>query len=273
MPPPVRNQRSPLPTGTQPSSICPTDPRLWYVPNHVLCGRRDQPVILTSPVIEQTIVQLATITSPLGRSLRIWETDLIHSIFGSSVDTARIRVVEARIANAPTTLGNQIRVTPGWDFDTPEHRGVLIHECTHIWQYQSRGTDYITDALYHQLSSMIATPDRNSAYLNYRFDERRNFSEYSAEEQATMVEDYYQLTVRYAGLRNDEVPEWVVFRRPDLPKYEPFIRQVRSTVPLAPVEIYERSLMTVPAWNMNSPTFVPDRDVIQVVPLLRLQWR
>ena len=229
--------------------------------------------MLTSPALEQTIIQVATLTSPIGRRLDAWETELVASIFRQSVDTTRIRVVEAHVANAPTTLGNQIRVVPGWGFDTEEHRGVLIHECTHVWQYQNHGTDYITDALYHQLSSMIATGDRNAAYLNYELEERRPFSDFTAEEQASIVEDYYQLTVRYRGRPDNDVPEWARMRRPELPKYEELIRQVRQASPPPEAQIYERSLMTVPRWDMNAPTFGSDRDTLQMVPLLRLQWR
>jgi hypothetical protein len=273
MPPPVQNSRGPAATGTQPNQLWTTDPRLWYIPKEKLTGRRDYPIMLSSPLIEQTIIQVAGITSPLGRKLEVWEAELVSSIYLSSVDTARIRVVEARIANAPTTLGNQIRVNPGWKFDTEENRGVLIHECAHVWQYQNHGTDYITDALYHQLSSMIDTGDRNAAYMNYKLDDNRTFNSYTAEEQAMIVEDFYQLTVRYKDKQDHEVPEWVKMRRPDLKHYERLMKQVRAAIPPPEVNIYERSLMTVPKWDMNTPSYASDRDFINVVPFLRLQWK
>ena len=66
-------------------------------------------------------------------------SDIITDIFHDGVDASRVRIVETRILNAPTTLGNQIRVPPGWTFEG-HNRPVLVHELAHVCQYQTQGT-------------------------------------------------------------------------------------------------------------------------------------
>jgi len=264
------NRRSALPTGTLPTPACSLDPRLSYVSPSQLCGRRDAPLSVSFPALEEAIRQLSVISSLGGRRLYLREQQIIEDVFQSSVDTTRVRIVEARIANAPTTLGSYIRVEPGFNFLTDNNKATLVHEMTHVWQYQHFGNSYISDALFHQISSMVRTGTRNAAYMNYQLAADRAFSSYPAEEQATIVEDYYELTHRY---QNDpSPPAWVVQRRPDLPQYERLIATVRQSMPLPDVELYQRTLMPGltpsrdPMWDTH------DHDDIQVVPLFRLDF-
>jgi hypothetical protein len=244
------------------------DPRLSGIPANVLQNRQDSPVSITSPVLEWTAIQLAAITSPFGRALFDWEYDIIHDIFQSGVDASRVRIVETRILSAPTTLGNQIRVPPGWSFEG-DNKPVLVHEMTHVWQYQTRGPDYITDSVYHNASGQIATGNRNVAYMNYRLQKDSSLSNFTAEEQATIVGDYYEIT----RIHKDDPapPAWVQLRSPDLPIYERLIQEVRSATPRTESLIYQQSLM--------QPLTGPEPDVsgrppaMQVMPLLEIRFR
>jgi hypothetical protein len=249
-----------------PDPTSPTDPRLWNVPADVLRNRHDQPVSVTSPALEWLAIQASAITSPFGRALRRWESEIVDDFFLGSVDSTRIRIVEVRVLNAPTTLGNQIRVAPGWTFER-ENRPVLVHECAHVWQYQTRGTSYITDSVYHNASGQIATGNRNVAYMNYRLHPDASISEYTAEEQATIVGDYYELTRIYQADRNP--PSWVTMRRPDLPIYEQLMRQVRAATPRSDTVVYEQSLMNRPLPGVD-PTR-PD-PFAPVMPLLEIRF-
>jgi hypothetical protein len=250
-----------------PGPTPPTDPRLSNIPANVLRNRRDQPVSVTSPALEWAAIQASAITSPFGRRLYKWESDIIDDIFQGAVDSTRIRIVEVRIVNAPTTLGNQIRVAPGWTFER-ENKPVLVHEMTHVWQYQTRGTSYITDSVYHNASGAIATGDRNVAYMNYRLHPNASISEFTAEEQATIVGDYYELTRIYQSDPNP--PSWVVTRRPDLPIYEQLIGQVRAATPRTDAVIYEQSLMNRPRPGVDPSQ--PSRFA-PVMPLLEIRFK
>jgi len=95
-----------------------------------------------------------------GRPLAGIERKEAEFIFGASIDLEKVRIVRAVVANAPTTLGNYIRVPMNGfvDYQT------LIHELTHIWQYQTMGTRYISDSICHQVRASVASGSRNAAY-------------------------------------------------------------------------------------------------------------
>jgi hypothetical protein len=247
------------------------DPRLSNIAPDVLRGRNDQPVSITSPALEWAAIQASILTSPGGRGLYPWELDVIQDIFQGGVDAWRIRVVETTILNAPTTLGCQIRVPHGWSFEG-DNKPVLVHEVTHVWQYQTRGTSYITDSVYHNASGQIATGDRNVAYMNYQLQPDSSLSNFTAEEQATIVADYYEMTRLHQNDANP--PAWVALRRRDLPIYERLIRQVRSSMPLPDTTIYQNSLMNQPQpgfdWSTPGPGGV---QAPAVMPLLQIRFR
>ena len=244
------------------------DPRLSDIPTNTLRMRQDRPVTITSPVLEWTAIQLAAIVNPIGRAFNRAELDIIQDIYQGAVDPTRVRVVETRVLNAPTTLGNQIRVAPGWNF--LDNKPVLVHEMGHIWQFQTQGTSYVTDSVFHNASGQIATGDRNVAYMNYRLRPDSNISDFTAEEQATIIGDYYEMTRIYQNA--SPPPAWVTVRRPDLPIYERLIQQVRSTSPRPDTVIYQESLMNQPQpWvNMPGPS---DMQPLQVMPLIQIRFR
>jgi len=247
------------------------DPRLSNVKPDVLRNRNDKPVSLTSPALEWAAIQASAVTTPGGRPLYVWELDTIQDIFQNGVDASRIRIVETSILNAPTTLAGQIRVPHGWSFQG-DNKPVLVHEVTHVWQYQTRGTGYITDSVYHNASGQIATGNRNVAYMNYQLQRDSSLTDFTAEEQATIVADYYEITRIYKDDPNP--PAWVKVRSPDLPIYERLINQVRSATPLPDIKIYENSLMNKPQpgfdWNSPGPG---GTQMAPVMPLLQLRFR
>ena len=247
------------------------DPRLSNISNDVLRRRNDQPVSITSPALEWAAIQASAITSPGGRELYQWELDTILDIFQSGVDTSRIRVVETRILNSPTTLAGQIRVPHGWSFDG-DNKPVLVHEVVHVWQYQTRGTSYITDSVYHNASGQIATGNRNVAYMNYQLQPNSNLTDFTAEEQATIVADYYEMTRLHQNDANP--PSWIVVRRRDLAIYERLIEQVRSSRPLPDSTIYQNSLMNQPQPGFDWSTPGPGgTQAPAVMPLLQIRFR
>jgi hypothetical protein len=254
---------------TPPNRPWTPDPRLSGIPAGTLRNRHDSPVQITSPALEWSAIQLAAVTSPFGRAFHQWEYDIINDIFQGGVDASRIRVVEARILNAPTTLGNQIRVPPGWSFAGP-NRPVLVHETAHVWQYQTQGTGYITDSVYHNASGQIATGDRNVAYMNYRLTPNASITQFTAEEQATIIGDYYEITRIYQNASH--TPDWVNLRSADLPIYERLIAQVRASTPRGDSMIYQRSLMNQPqpGFDFSTPA---SQQFMPVMPLLEIRFR
>src|SRR5215469_9041079 len=65
-----------------------------------------------------------------SRSLDDAERRQAREVFGNSLDLDTVRIVTTGFAAAPTTLGDYIRSSGSMSTAT------LIHELTHVWQYQ-----------------------------------------------------------------------------------------------------------------------------------------
>lgn len=106
-------------------------------------------------------------------------------VFGEgTIDLEAVRVVSgATTTGTPMVLGNTLRIPSGVKFST----GAIAHELTHIWQYQTSGTSYISDSFLKQACAYLETGDRDNAY-KYAIVPGKRFVEYSSEQQAEIVE-------------------------------------------------------------------------------------
>jgi hypothetical protein len=156
-----------------------------------------------------------------GRPLSQREREDALFVFGDSINLDNVRIVHAVVANAPTTLGNFIRIPMNGSID----RQTLIHELTHVWQYQTKGTQYISDSICHQVSATIRSGSRNAAYIVTEADlGARSINDLPAEKQAVIVETFYA----DASARTDS-------------NYLRFIEQVRRARPLPESLILEEA--------------------------------
>lgn len=74
------------------------------------------------------------------------EIALARPIFGESIFYDAVRIVVGSIANAPTTLGNFVRISPRHEANGLPN-AMLLHELTRVWQFQTRGPDYVSNSL------------------------------------------------------------------------------------------------------------------------------
>jgi hypothetical protein len=168
--------------------------RLWWVPGpgvHVTLGPSIEPSRgpLRVPVIEQFATQLGGAFARDARPLLARELDVARPIFEDSIAYEAVRVVTGYFVNAPTTLGNHVRISPDRRFDD----STLVHELTHVWQFQSHGTGYISNSVCAQLSGVLRGEGRDAAYEIRPSELNRvsSFYELSAERQARVVEFYF----------------------------------------------------------------------------------
>jgi hypothetical protein len=156
-----------------------------------------------------------------GRPLSRAELEDARFVFRESISLDKVRIVKAVVANAPTTLGNFIRIQMNGEIS----RQTLIHELAHVWQYQTKGTQYISDSLCHQVGATIATGSRNAAYDVSEEDLRaRSIHTLPAEKQAMIVETFFASS----RARTD-------------PAYQRFIEEVRRARPLPESLILEEA--------------------------------
>jgi len=189
-----------------------------------------------------------------GRPLSASEWEDALFIFESSINYDKVRIVSAVVANAPTTLGNTIRI----GMDGKITRKTLIHELGHIWQYQTKGTSYISNSLCAQVSATISAGTRNAAYEISEDELKRTTSihQLSAEKQAVIIETFYA----DPSVRSNA-------------KYQKFIGEVRAARPL-PEAIIQEEAAFGPGLGRNifdSPTYT-GQDVAGTVPIIRLEF-
>jgi hypothetical protein len=145
------------------------------------------------PILEQAALQLGTAFTRDTRRLSPQEILLVRKVFGGSIRCDDVRVARASVASAPTTLGNVIRIHHRTQLDAC----TFVHEMTHVWQYQTRGTGYISNSACAQVASMLRSGGRDGAYEIKPATLSRigSFYDLSAEKQARTMEHYYLSTL------------------------------------------------------------------------------
>ncbi len=188
------------------------------------------------------------------RRLNSQERKLLVAIFGDSVDLDPVRIAYTKLIGSDTiayTMGNKILI--------PETKSLsaakLVHEMTHVWQYQTRGTRYISDSALHQAFQGV------DATYTVQLVSGQAFDKYTAEQQAVIVENYYidALIDSNRSYRND----------PDVLR---MIGEVRKARPLAEVRITQETWFGP---NDPSPREIPGSGTPKLsptVPLIRIEF-
>jgi hypothetical protein len=201
------------------------------------------------PILESAAVAAQRVLTYDGRPLGPEERRLLLDIFGNSVnlDPVQIAMTDVGVKGRPYTLGNTIRIPRGTNFDA----GTLVHEMTHVWQYQTRGTAYISDSSVHQ---MISGED---AYL-VELVPGQSFYDYTAEQEAVIVQRYYE----------ESPPGWST--NPDVIR---MIEEIRRARPLSASAVQQDT------WFGPNRPFLDDGPASnslnrgpQTVPLIRIEF-
>jgi hypothetical protein len=127
---------------------------------------------------------------------------LLEQIYGSTFDPEPVQLIYASpiSAGAAKTIKNEIHFPPKNVITDPSYRSsqefvmLLVHESTHIWQFQNVGLRYMADSLYHQGKGHVDHGDRNVAY-HYQLLPGKRFNRYNSEQQAKIIEEYVGLKV------------------------------------------------------------------------------
>ncbi len=149
-------------------------------------------------------VQTAVGLEPIGRGLRPDEEERLRKIFGDSIDYSAVTVKEGSAGifagDRALTMGNTIYMKDDKSFET------LVHEMTHVWQFQNGGNDYMAKAGWAQLSGWA----QGETGYEWRKDIDRGWAALNPEQQAKLIEDG---AAHYA-----KVDEWNGKWRPTRPK-------------------------------------------------------
>ena len=244
-------------------------------------------ITVRSPVFEEAVTQVATVAgAALGRSLTSAERTLAFPVFGSSLDYDRIRLVPTSVLEY-RTIANNIMIPQNFSITNAQMAQTLIHELTHVWQYQHNGTSYISISLGRQISASISRGNRNFAY-DYQIQSGQSFFNFAPEQQAFIVENYYSMLRDRAAIRSAQPGAPVVnyrsnhlasngFRRSlnmsqrlseistELPLHQPLIRQMQQALPRLELDLLDsraRDLMRTPGEDL-----IPVPEERRMVPL------
>lgn len=192
--------------------------------------------MLRLPRLELFLERHGARLSSHPRPLSPRERALAEPVFRGSIDYERVQIVQSRLASAPTTLGDVIRC------NGPMSDRTLIHELMHIWQYQTRGTRYISDSLCHQLASLLRHGHRRAAYrlTGDDLDRVSRIDQLTAEQQAVFVELWFG--DRALPFTHAERGRKVPWRLRDHTRCKALMQQIQSARPLSPSAIHTEAV-------------------------------
>lgn len=166
-------------------------------------------------------------SQPTIRPLYAWEIQSAQRVFGNRIAYSCVRIHECvawpdtikqiglRLQGAPPskehnaiTLGNHIFFPirlPAHPLQPGDPDQVLfawlIHELTHVWQYQSMGWRYLVKALYLQFRHGAHAYDYGGETgLLARLEKGWKFEDFNLEQQGDITRAYYQRLVQQKDL-------------------------------------------------------------------------
>jgi hypothetical protein len=224
-----------------------------------------------SPALEEAVTQISTVEAGIrGRPLTRGEIALARPVYGRSLDYGRVRLIPTGVL-VWRTVGNTIRIPTDFDLDNADHARILIHELAHVWQYQHAGTSYISASLADQISGYIRTGSRGAAY-EYTITPDRTFFDYRPEQQASIVERYFQLSRERANPRISAERRSAIDR--EIAEHQPLIDQMRRALPTPEIDLLNqraRDLMTTPGAFQVEPVS-PEREMVPLRPIFELRF-
>jgi hypothetical protein len=202
------------------------------------------------PTLETFLIQSQGALATPGRRLTQPETQILSGVFGISVnlDAVRLAHTSAAVNGRAYTLGNTIRfpVNAAIDLRT------LVHETTHVWQYQTKGAGYLSDSIWHQATG-------GQAAYAVTIVPGQSIHIYHAEQQAMIVEKYYA----------DDPAGWAA--NADVVR---MMQEVRRARPLSVADI-QQDIMFGPGRGPANPFMTlpgDNRQPQQMMPLIRLEF-
>lgn len=156
------------------------------------------------------------------RSLNGAERALASSVFGASINLDLVRIDEAAIIG-PAFSGRAYT-----SFHTINNWGkldneTLIHELTHVWQYERAGAVYMPQAIHAQVWGEGYTYG-GAAGLKKKQNAGQGYGSLNREQQAEVVQDFYLLKTSNKTHDTSNNPA----TKADLPLYADFVVSVST---------------------------------------------
>ena len=156
------------------------------------------------------------------RKLSGGELSRASGVFGASINFEMVRVDENAVLGPAFSHREYtaFHTISGWGNISDD---TLIHELTHVWQYERSGVIYIAEALHAQikLGGTAAYDYQGTTGLQAAKNAGHGILSFNREQQAQIVQDYYLI-------KNNRPPHFGGATRLDLPLYAYFVKEVST---------------------------------------------
>lgn len=155
--------------------------------------------LVGGPELAQIFLRMLAHTTPLTAA----ETAVITDIVGIHLRFTDVRLAEGGLARLIFRFNGNLAFTAWHTIFLPQtpsrsrqNLALLVHELTHVYQYEQAGTRYMTEAIY-----MLVTTHRDcytyggAAGLAQAHENQKPLSSFNREQQAQIVQDYFSLLV------------------------------------------------------------------------------
>ncbi|HBB30782.1 MAG TPA: hypothetical protein DDZ80_02255 [Cyanobacteria bacterium UBA8803] len=153
------------------------------------------------------------------RPLNSREIEVAKSVFGNSINYNLVRV-DTKALLGPSWTGRayvSFNTINSWG---PLENDKLIHELTHVWQYQRDGAIYMPQAI-HAQNSAAGYNYGGVTELQRRKNIYQGITSFNREQQASIVQDYFLIV-------NGKQPQYGNGTYTDLPLYAHFVKEVST---------------------------------------------
>ncbi|HEX6387558.1 MAG TPA: hypothetical protein VF177_23060 [Anaerolineae bacterium] len=173
--------------------------------------------LLGGPEVAQFFMHLPTKTTPLSSD----EIAVISSILGTrGLRYGDVRVAEGGLFDLVFKYNGNLAFATWHTINMPRTGGhtratlaIVVHELTHVYQYERVGSRYLGEAIYMLIKTKRNCYDYGSADgLRAATAAGKVFGDYNREQQAMIVQDYF--TLREKG--------------GDVAAYKPFVAHLRA---------------------------------------------
>ena len=133
----------------------------------------------------------------MGRSRHLTpeEEAEMRKIYGDKIDYSKVKIIDGAkkglwgwiltSGGAAVTWGSRIYFPEGkYTFD--KSPGWLAHEMGHHYQYKQDGWGYTVKSVWGQLT-------KGKSFYDYTLEPGKKFGDYNVEQQAELIEHYYQI--------------------------------------------------------------------------------
>lgn len=140
----------------------------------------------------------------ISRKLTAGEIVLVQAVFKNSVNTAHVRVHNTKFIFFQS---DDVLMTPNGDIYAAEayvedfsahgqdDASLFIHEMVHVWQKQN----HVLNPLWAGVGAFLRHPFKYSKNYDYTLDANKDLLKYKLEQQAQIIQDYFQIFQQSRG--------------------------------------------------------------------------